>query len=173
VRRFVFWASVPFLSDFHEAGFPTMALFTAVGLFCGAVYLGLTRGEGDAKGSASVLGPLFLSLCVADFVIGIFFLFGPGGVLGARVNTLGLHLIVIAALGIYVGYTNQRTHAKILAALVAVTIFALCGCFPLLNHGEPIWSLSSVRYDDSHCAQTMLCVFTRRAKHVLILACSS
>jgi len=131
------------LRDFHEAGFPTMMLFTGVALFAGAVYLGLKRGEGDAKGSASVLGPVFLVLCLVDFVLGVFLLFGPGATMTTQVNTLGLHLFVIASLGIYVAYTNKKTHAKVLFAIVVITVLALCGTFPWLNHNVPIWSIDA------------------------------
>jgi len=71
-------------------------------------------------------------------------IFGPGAVGsgGANVNVLGLHMLVIAALGIYCAYTNLRAHSWALFGIVCVTILCLCGTFPWLNHNVAIWNLS-------------------------------
>jgi hypothetical protein len=123
-----------------------VALFAAFGLIAGAFYLGLTRGEGDIKGSASVLGLAFLAINFVNAFCSIFLLFGPGASLGiaANVTVLGLHIVVISALGFYVAYTNGRAQAKFLFALIVVTILCLAGTFPWLGHNVAIWSTVQV-----------------------------
>ena len=58
--------------SFHEAGYPTMALLTGVALLAGSVFFGISRGGDDIKGSASVLGGVFMALNIANAIIGIF-----------------------------------------------------------------------------------------------------
>lgn len=133
------------LTDFHQAGFPTMMLLGGLSIVGMGIYFGLRRSGDDWKGSGSSLPMSFMILNLLNAIIGVFLLFGPGEP-GPRVNALGFQLLVLTSVGFYTAYTNLKAAAMAWFVLAIATVLGLMGLAPLLNYGTPLYSL-----EQNHC----------------------
>lgn len=141
--------------NFAIAGFPTMSLIGSVILLLFTLYSGMKRKNSTGVcGLTSPIGITFSILSYTLYVMGVFFLFGPGQATGsvpadaddsqppARVNIIGLQLMLGSLVALY---ANMIQHKPSFVATFVINTFnflCLCGSFSIFNYQSPIWNLT-------------------------------